>query len=216
MGRFVEGADRSQLCFLPECLEDWVDEDNPVHVIEAFVEALDLPALGFDGATPANTGRPAYHPAVLLKLYIYGYLNRVQSSRGSSAKPDATSKPDGLLGRLVPDHKTIADFRKDNGRALRQPVLACCALPPMGLPAGGTVGGAGAPRRSTTATGTSPTPRWPVVSRRSRKASRATCISSTAPTGRSRARRSPPRRRGSRKRSADSGRRWTGSRRSTG
>ena len=81
MGRFVEGADRSQLSFLPECLEDWVDEDNPVQVIEAFVEALDLPALGFDGATPANTGRPAYHPAVLLKLYIYGYLNRVQSSR---------------------------------------------------------------------------------------------------------------------------------------
>jgi transposase len=81
MGRFVEGADRSQLCLLPECLDDWVNQDNPVHVIEAFVEALDLAALGFVGATPAATGRPAYHPAVLLKLYIYGYLNRVQSSR---------------------------------------------------------------------------------------------------------------------------------------
>lgn len=81
MGRFVESADRSQLCFLPECLDDWVREDNPVHVVDAFVEALDLAALGFAGVTPASTGRPAYHPAVLLKLYIYGYLNRVQSSR---------------------------------------------------------------------------------------------------------------------------------------
>ncbi len=81
MGRFVEGADRSQLCLMPECLDDWVDEDNPVHVIEAFVDALDLVELGFTGATPAATGRPAYHPGTLLKLYIYGYLNRVQSSR---------------------------------------------------------------------------------------------------------------------------------------
>ena len=100
MGRFVEGADRSQLSFLPECLEDWVDEDNPVQVIEAFVEALDLPALGFDGATPANTGRPAYHPAVLLKLYIYGYLNRVQSSRrlereAGQRRADVASRPAG-------------------------------------------------------------------------------------------------------------------------
>jgi transposase len=72
MGRFVEGADRSQLCFLPECLDDWVEDANPVPVIESFVEPLDLPALGFAGAMPAATGRPAYHPAVLLKLYIYG------------------------------------------------------------------------------------------------------------------------------------------------
>ena len=90
MGRFVEGADRSQLCFLPECLDDWVDDDNPVQVIEAFVEALDLPALGFDGATPANTGRPAYHPAVLLKLYIYG-LTGCSRADGSSARLGATS-----------------------------------------------------------------------------------------------------------------------------
>src|SRR5688500_1006236 len=120
MGRFIEGADRSQLSFFPECLEDWVHEDNPVQVIEAFVEALDLPALGFDGATPANTGRPAYHPAVLLKLYIYGYLNRVQSSRRLEREAGRNVELMWLLRRLVPDHKTIADFRKDNGRAIRQ------------------------------------------------------------------------------------------------
>ena len=140
MGRFVEGADRSQRSFLPECLEDWVDEDNPVQVIEAFVEALDLPALGFDGATPANTGRPAYHPAVLLKLYIYGYLNRVQSSRRLEREAGRNVELMWLLGRLVPDHKTIADFRKDNGRALRRVCVRFVALcRQMGLLAGGTV-----------------------------------------------------------------------------
>jgi hypothetical protein len=81
MGRFVEGADRSQTTLLPECLDDFIAEDNPVRIIDAFVEELELPALGFDGATPATTGRPSYHPAVLLRIYIYGYLNRVQSSR---------------------------------------------------------------------------------------------------------------------------------------
>ena len=140
MGRFVEGAARSQLSFLPECLEDWVDEDNPVQVIEAFVEALDLLELGFDGSTPANTGRPAYHPAVLLKLYIYGYLNRVQSSRRLEREAGRNVELMWLLGRLVPDHKTIADFRKDNGRALRQVCVRFVALcRQMGLLAGGTV-----------------------------------------------------------------------------
>lgn len=140
MGRFVEGADRSQLSFLPECLDDWVDEDNPVHVIDAFVEALDLPALGFDGATPANTGRPAYHPAVLLKLYIYGYLNRVQSSRRLEREAGRNVELMWLLGRLVPDHKTIADFRKDNGRALRQVCVRFVAVcRQLGLLAGDTV-----------------------------------------------------------------------------
>jgi transposase len=140
MGRFVEGADRSQLCFLPECLDDWVNQDNPVHVIEAFVEALDLAALGFVGATPAATGRPAYHPAVLLKLYIYGYLNRVQSSRRLEREAGRNVELMWLLGRLVPDHKTIADFRKDNGRALRQVCVRFVALcRQMGLLAGGTV-----------------------------------------------------------------------------
>jgi transposase len=140
MGRFVEGANRSQLSFLPECLEDWVDEDNPVQVIEAFVEALDLPALGFLGATPASTGRPAYHPAALLKLYIYGYLNRVQSSRRLEREAGRNVELMWLLGRLVPDHKTIADFRKDNGRALRQVCVRFVALcRQLGLLAGGTV-----------------------------------------------------------------------------
>jgi transposase len=81
MGRFVEGTDRSQLTLLPECLEDWVSEDNAVHVIDAFVDALDLHGMGFERVVAKETGRPSYHPAVLLKLYIYGYLNRAQSSR---------------------------------------------------------------------------------------------------------------------------------------
>ena len=81
MKRFVQGADRGQSTLLPECLDDWVDDDNPVRVIDAFVDALDLAGLGFSGVEPAATGRPAYHPSVMLKLYIYGYLNRVQSSR---------------------------------------------------------------------------------------------------------------------------------------
>ena len=81
MKRFVEGADRGQSTLLPECVDDWIDEENPVRAIDTFVEALDLKELGFDGVDPAATGRPSFHPSVLLKLYIYGYLNRVQSSR---------------------------------------------------------------------------------------------------------------------------------------
>src|SRR5271165_7525859 len=119
MGRFVEGVDRLQLSLLPECLEDWVGEDNSVHVIEAFVDALDLPALGFSGARAKATGRPAYHPAVLLKLYIYGYLNRIQSSRRLEREAGRNVELMWLTGRLTPDFKTIADFRKDNGPAMR-------------------------------------------------------------------------------------------------
>ena len=140
MSRFVEGVDRSQLCLVPECLDDWVDENNPVHVIEAFVGALDLLALGFAGVMPAATGRPAYHPAVLLKLYIYGYLNKVQSSRRLEREAGRNVELMWLLGRLVPDHKTIADFRKENGAALRQVCIRFVALSrQMGLLAGGTV-----------------------------------------------------------------------------
>jgi transposase len=120
MKRFVEGADRGQLTLLPECLDDWIDENNPVRVIEAFVEALQLAELGFDGVEPEITGRPAYHPSVLLKLYIYGYLNRVQSSRRLEREAGRNFEVMWLLGRLVPDHKTIADFRKDNGLGLRK------------------------------------------------------------------------------------------------
>ena len=89
MKRFVEGIDRGQATLFPECLEDWIDADNPVRVIDAFVEKLDLSRLGFDGVAPEATGRPSYHPSVLLKLYIYGYLNRVQSSDGTWTIPAA-------------------------------------------------------------------------------------------------------------------------------
>jgi transposase len=120
MKRFVEGTDRSQSTLLPECLDDWIDENNPVRVIDAFVEALDLAQLGFAGVEPEATGRPAYHPSVLLKLYVYGYLNRVQSSRRLEREAGRNFEVMWLLGRLVPDHKTIADFRKDNGGAIRK------------------------------------------------------------------------------------------------
>jgi transposase len=120
MRRFVEGADRGQWTLLPECLDDFIDESNPVRVIDAFVEALDLAGMSFDGVTPAATGRPSYHPSVLLKLYIYGYLNRVQSSRRLEREAGRNLEVMWLLGRLAPDHKTIADFRKDNGLALRK------------------------------------------------------------------------------------------------
>jgi transposase len=118
MKRFVEGTDRGQSTLLPECLDDWIDEDNPVRVIDAFVEALSLAELGFAGMEPEVTGRPSYHPSVLLKLYIYGYLNRVQSSRRLEREAGRNFETMWLLGRLVPDHKTVADFRKDNGVAI--------------------------------------------------------------------------------------------------
>src|SRR5688572_31683612 len=120
MKRFVEGTDRSQTTLFPECLEDWINEDNPVRVIEVFVEGLDLAELKFGGVEPEVTGRPSYHPSVLLKLYIYGYLNRVQSSRRLEREAGRNIEVMWLTGRLVPDHKTIADFRKDNGKAIRQ------------------------------------------------------------------------------------------------
>jgi transposase len=120
MKRFVEGVDRGQSTLFPECLDDWIGEENPVRVIDAFVDELDLAALGFSGVDPEATGRPSYHPAVLLKLYIYGYLNRVQSSRRLEREAGRNVEVMWLTGRLVPDHKTIADFRKDNGRAIRQ------------------------------------------------------------------------------------------------
>ena len=120
MDRFIEGVNRSQATLFPDRLEDWIDEDNPVRVIDAFVDALDLNGLGFERATAAQTGRPGYHPAVLLKLYVYGYLNRVQSSRRLERESGRNVEVMWLTGRLVPDHKTIADFRKDNGAAIRK------------------------------------------------------------------------------------------------
>jgi transposase len=120
MRRFVEGMDRGQATLFPAFLEDWIDEDNPVRAIDVFVDELELAELGFDGVDPEITGRPSYHPAVLLKLYIYGYLNRVQSSRRLEREAGRNVEVLWLTGRLVPDHKTIADFRKDNGAAIRK------------------------------------------------------------------------------------------------
>ena len=118
MKRFVDGIDRSQGLLLPDRLEDYVHEDSPVRVVDAFVEALDLSALGFEAANRAAGGRPAYHPATLLKIYIYGYLNRIQSSRRLEREAQRNLELIWLTGRLAPDFKTIADFRKDNGGAI--------------------------------------------------------------------------------------------------
>jgi transposase len=128
MGRFVEGQDRGQITLFPDCLEDWIGEDNPVRVIDAFVEELDLADLGFGGVDPEATGRPAYHPSVLLKVYIYGYLNRVQSSRRLEREAGRNVEVMWLTGRLVPDHKTIADFGKDNGPVIRKVCAQFVAL----------------------------------------------------------------------------------------
>ncbi len=115
MKRFIEGESRQQVTLLPECLDDYIGEDSPVRVVEVFVDELDLQSLGFQGVTPAATGRPSYHPASLLKLYIYGYLNRIQSSRRLEREAQRNVELMWLTGRLAPDFKTIADFRHDNG-----------------------------------------------------------------------------------------------------
>ncbi len=122
MGRFIEGEDRRQPALLPSCLDDYVGEDNPARVIDIFVDEIDLGGLGFQ-VVPAVTGRPAYHPGTLLKLYVYGYLNRVQSSRRLEREAQRNVELMWLTGKLAPDHKTIADFRKDNGPAIQ----AACA-----------------------------------------------------------------------------------------
>jgi transposase len=123
MKRFIEGEDRRQMTLLPDSLEHYVAEDNPVRVVDVFIDELDLEALGFGGVVPEATGRPAYHPATLLKIYLYGYLNRVQSSRRLERETQRNIELMWLTGRLMPDFKTIADFRRDNGPAIR----AACA-----------------------------------------------------------------------------------------
>ncbi len=136
MTRFVVGDDRSQSILFPERLDDYVGDDNPVRAIDLFVDELALGELGFDGVEPAATGRPAYHPATLLKIYIYGYLNRVQSSRRLERECQRNVELVWLTGRLIPDFKTIADFRKDNGEAIRKVcrafVLLCRRLELLG------------------------------------------------------------------------------------
>ncbi len=119
MQRFVQGEQRTQRILLPNSLDEYVAEENPVRVIEVFVDGLDLTELGFAGMIPAATGRPAYHPATMLKLYLYGYLNRIQSSRRLERETQRNMEVMWLTGRLMPDFKTIADFRRDNGPAIR-------------------------------------------------------------------------------------------------
>ncbi len=120
MAGYVEGVDRGQATLFPDRLDDFVEADNPVRVIDAFIDALDLRELGFSRAAPAPTGRPGYHPGVLLKLYVYGYLNRIASSRRLEREAQRNVELMWLTGRLAPDHKTIADFRRDNGEAIRK------------------------------------------------------------------------------------------------
>ncbi|MCJ2143893.1 IS1182 family transposase [Methylobacterium sp. E-066] len=123
MKRFIAGEDRQQITLLPDCLDDYITADNPVRLVEVFVDELDLTKLGFAGAVPEATGRPAYHPAILLKIYLYGYLNRVPSSRRLERESQRNIELIWLTGRLMPDFKTLADFRKDNGSAIQ----AACA-----------------------------------------------------------------------------------------
>ena len=128
MKRFVEGEDRRQGVLLPEYLDDFVAEENQARVIEAFVDELDLQALGFEGVVPEATGRPAYPPATMLKIYVYGYINQIQSSRRLERETARNVEMMWLTGRLTPDFKTIADFRKDNGAAIRSACRQFVAL----------------------------------------------------------------------------------------
>jgi transposase len=119
MKRFVEGDDRKQFALLPECVDYYIGQDNPVRIVDVFVDELDLTMLGLNGTTPAITGRPSYHPGAMLKIYIYGYLNRIPSSRRLERECQRNVELMWLTGRLAPDFKTIADFRRDNGLAIR-------------------------------------------------------------------------------------------------
>src|SRR6202042_2297221 len=128
MKRFVEGEDRTQGVLLPEFLDDYVAEDNPVRAIDVFVDELDLRGLGFEGVVAETTGRPAYHPATMLKIYVHGYVNQIQSSRRLESETARNVEVMWLRGRLTPNFKTIADFRKDNGPAIRSACRQFVAL----------------------------------------------------------------------------------------
>ena len=128
MTRFIEGVSRDQVTLLPESLDDYVAEDNPARVVDAFIDMLDLGKLGFV-VEPEATARPGYHPGLMLRIYLYGYLNQVQSSRRLERECGRNLELLWLTGRLKPDFKTIADFRKDNGPAIRkvcQQFVALC------------------------------------------------------------------------------------------
>jgi transposase len=116
---YIRGADRSEVLLFPEALDDYIADDNSACFIDAFVSSLNLTELGFARTTPAATGRPAYDPADLLKLYVYGYLNRVRSSRMLERETQRNVELMWLLSKLTPDFKTIADFRKDNLAAIK-------------------------------------------------------------------------------------------------
>ena len=120
MSHHIKGKSRSQATFFPETLDDFVSTENPVRVIDVFVDELDLSELGFNGVVPKDTGRPNYHPAMLLKLYIYGYLNRIQSSCRLEREANRNIELMWLTERLAPDFKTIADFRKNKGEGIKQ------------------------------------------------------------------------------------------------
>ena len=191
MKRFVEGEDRRQATLLPDCLDDYVTEDNPVRIVEAFIDELDLAALGFAGIVPEVTGRPAYHPATLLKIYIYGYLNRIQSSRRLERETQRNLELIWLTGRLMPDFKTIADFRRDNGPAIRaacSQFIGLCRK--LNLFTRAVVALDGSKFKAVNNRDKNFTvakvakPRWPSASSRSRPASPATWPPWIAPTGR--------------------------------
>jgi len=116
---FIRGESREQTLLLPERVEDYVDDNNAVRVIDAYVNSLDMAGLGFAKPEPGNTGRPAYNPQDLLKLYVYGYMNKARSSRRLETESKRNLEALRLLGKLPPDHKTIADFRRDNPAALK-------------------------------------------------------------------------------------------------
>ena len=195
MGRFVEGRDRRQTALLPECLDDYVEADNPVRVIDAFVDGLDLFAIGFSGVRPASTGRPVYHPAMMLKLYVYGYLNQLCSSRRLEREAGRNVELMWLTGKLAPDFKTIADFRRDNAEPIKlacQQFIAVCRS--LGLLAGSVVAIDGSKFRAiNTHERNLRAPSSPGAWRRSRQTSCITWLHSTRATAPRQMRRRPQR-----------------------
>jgi transposase len=125
---YIAGVAREQLILFPESLDEYLTADNPVRFIDAWVDTLDMAALGFSQTLPAATGRPGYDPRAILKLYLYGYLNRIRSSRKLEQECQRNVEVMWLMGKLAPDHKTIADFRKDNGQAFKEIFKAFCLL----------------------------------------------------------------------------------------
>src|ERR1700724_1589401 len=180
MTRFVVGEDRNQSTLFPELLDDYVGDDNPVRAIDSFVDELDLGELRFGDVQPHATGRPAYHPATLLKIYIYGYLNRVQSSRRIERECQRNIELIWLTGRLAPDFKTIADFRTARASARSAASSLYCAGASISSATRVWPLMAASSKRSTRGTGTSRKLRCSGAWSRSTGASAASSCSSTA------------------------------------